>query len=52
MIDMVVPRKELKETVARVIALLTHRPAAINGTRMPALPGSHGAPTGGAAGAP
>jgi len=52
MIDMVVPRKDLKDTIARVIALLTHRPPAINGTRMPALPGASGGSTGGAAGAP
>jgi acetyl-CoA carboxylase carboxyl transferase subunit beta len=55
-IDMVVPRKELKATLARVIGLLTHRlpdgavaPAPL--PALPSLPSPVGAP-GGAAGAP
>ncbi len=52
MIDMVVPRKALKATLARVIGLLTHRPPGINGTRVPALPGPLSGATGGAPGAP
>jgi acetyl-CoA carboxylase carboxyl transferase subunit beta len=52
MIDMVVPRKALKETLARVIGLLTHRSPGINGTRVTALPGPLSVPTGGAPGAP
>jgi acetyl-CoA carboxylase carboxyl transferase subunit beta len=52
MIDMVVPRKALKESVARVIGLLTHKTPGVNGTRLPALPGPHAEPAGGAPGAP
>jgi acetyl-CoA carboxylase carboxyl transferase subunit beta len=49
MVDMVTPRAQLKETIARVIGLLTHRTpdGAAAATALPAMP----AP-GGAAGAP
>jgi acetyl-CoA carboxylase carboxyl transferase subunit beta len=49
MIDMVVPRKELRETLGRVIGLLTHRVPELNGAAVPALlapPGAPGGPTG------
>ncbi len=49
MIDMVVPRKALKETLGRVIGLLTHKTPGINGTHVPALTGPS---AGGAPGAP
>ena len=51
MIDMVVPRKALKETVGRVIGLLTHRVPELNGSRVPALIAPPGG-TGGTTGAP
>ncbi len=46
MIDMVVPRKALKETVGRVIGLLTHRVPELNGSHVPALLAPPGGPTG------
>jgi acetyl-CoA carboxylase carboxyl transferase subunit beta len=51
MIDMVVPRKELKATLGRVIGLLTHRVPELNGAHVPALLVAPGGP-GGTTGAP
>jgi acetyl-CoA carboxylase carboxyl transferase subunit beta len=51
MVDMVVPRKDLKAALARVIGLLTHRLPEPVEASLPALPGPAAAP-GGATGAP
>jgi acetyl-CoA carboxylase carboxyl transferase subunit beta len=44
-VDMVTPRSQLKETIARIIGLLTNRlPEGAGSTALPALPAPGGAP--------